>query len=79
MNNLSLSQSHFHTVPAQNRSHQLRNENFATAEREPAEVPQVSPHRPGGEAAPEEPDGNRYRGGHQKLCQAEVQPGQILC
>ena len=72
MNNLS--QYHCDTVPAQNRTDQLRNENFATAEREPAEVPQVSPPGPGGEAATEEPAGNRYRRGHQKFCQTEVQP-----
>ena len=74
MNNLSLTASCRDSVPLplQNRSDQLRHEDSATAERESAEVPQVSPPRSGGEAAAEEPAGNRYRGGHQKFCQTEV-------
>ena len=76
MNNPSLSLRCRDTVPLprQNRADHLRNENSPTAQRSPAEVPQVSPPRSGGEAAAEEPAGNRYRGGHQKFCQTEVQP-----
>ena len=75
MNNLSLSLHHCDTIPLQSSpSDQARHENSSTAEREPAEVPQVPPPRPGGEAAPEEPAGNRHRRGHQKFCQTEVQP-----
>ena len=66
MNDLSQHRCH-------NRSDQLKDENSAPAEHKPDEVPQVSPPGPGGEAAPEEPAGNRNRGGHPEFCQAEVQ------
>ena len=61
MNNLS----QYH---GQYRSDQLKNENSPPAEREPAEVPQVPPRGAGGEAAAEEPAGDRHRGGHPEFC-----------
>ena len=56
----------------QSRSDQLKNENSPPAEREPDEVPQVPPRGAGGEAAPEEPAGDRHRGGHPEFCQTEM-------